>query len=397
MLPNKSKTPQSKPKKRASGSNARTAAPLNHYVKYTNTRGIITQSPPSQRRSCITVNKREFIGNLLTTTTDFHLLGLTTQNPGYDGNPACRNLFPWLSIIAPGYEKFRFTKLKFETRGTAAATTPGRIYVAWEYDYDDPVATNSVQLMANSTAVDAAPWGASTVSVDTSLLNQDLPSRYVQRANRMSEPRTTFCGYLQIAAEGVPAGVSIGLFVDYTIELSIPTLESPSTTYIEGGDMVAGSGNYRTFDGFPVSAGSTIVRSGVAGVPVLIDPGTTSFNQALDLSATMAKSFEFVCKMNDTGKAPIDFLNTYADVCVFDSAGSKLGYATAAENRVTAMSPTTLNSGWSTQNNYFNALINFGLSHLLAIYPTAKYLAPVVVAGTNIFGTGQKKWTVNLA
>lgn len=46
-------------------------------------------------------------------------------------------MFPWLAPLASGYEKYRFRKLSFLFRSTAATTSSGLVYTAIDYDPSD--------------------------------------------------------------------------------------------------------------------------------------------------------------------------------------------------------------------------------------------------------------------
>lgn len=57
--------------------------------------------------------------------------------------PTNKYMFPWLSAIAPGYERYRFKKLSFMYRSTAATTSSGLAYLAIDYDPGDAT-TNDI-------------------------------------------------------------------------------------------------------------------------------------------------------------------------------------------------------------------------------------------------------------
>jgi hypothetical protein len=51
--------------------------------------------------------------------------------------PTNKYMFPWLAPMAAGYEKYRFKKLQFMFRSTAATTSSGLTYLAIDYDPGD--------------------------------------------------------------------------------------------------------------------------------------------------------------------------------------------------------------------------------------------------------------------
>lgn len=58
-------------------------------------------------------------------------------------SPTNKNMYPWLASIAAGYEKYRFKRLSFMFRSTAATTASGLAYLAIDYDPGD-APTNTI-------------------------------------------------------------------------------------------------------------------------------------------------------------------------------------------------------------------------------------------------------------
>lgn len=52
-------------------------------------------------------------------------------------SPTNKNMCPWLATVAAGYEKYRFKRLSFMLRSTAATTASGLAYLAIDYDPGD--------------------------------------------------------------------------------------------------------------------------------------------------------------------------------------------------------------------------------------------------------------------
>jgi hypothetical protein len=136
--------------------------------------------------------------------------------------------FPWLSNVAQCFEKYKFQKCEFTLISAQATTSAGRVYLAADPDWDDPVPPNKTAFMGLSTAVEAGVWETLTLKIPIKRFNEGFPWRYCNSSNRIGtgEPRTAFCGFMVIATD-IPATVNYtwDLWVDYTVELSMPTME----------------------------------------------------------------------------------------------------------------------------------------------------------------------------
>jgi len=96
------------------------------------------------------------------------LIGSTTFGNGstasaqiFAVNPGQVGTFPWLSKIAPNYEKYIFTMLEFyykhEVSEFATAGTVGKAILAFDYDAADPPFTSKQQMLAVKTKGDKMP------------------------------------------------------------------------------------------------------------------------------------------------------------------------------------------------------------------------------------------------
>lgn len=52
-------------------------------------------------------------------------------------SPTNKYMFPWLAPLASGYEKYKFKRVSFLYRSTAATTSSGLVYTAIDYDPSD--------------------------------------------------------------------------------------------------------------------------------------------------------------------------------------------------------------------------------------------------------------------
>lgn len=345
------------------------------------------------------ITKREYIGQFASTATGFHLIGLSGATPGYDGNPACPAMFPWLSTIAGAFEKYSFSRLRIELVGAASAMVGGNFYAAWDYDYDDPVPANGMLLLSNTSSIRCSPFETAGFDVDTRRMNSDLPTRFVMRAGRLSaEPRTTYCGYLVVGAENVAVGTSISVWINYTVKLSIPTLESPAIqTFSTTLAADAGTGNYRLMPGGALTPGPiTAVVPGVNNVPPVTIPGVGQPSNMLALGNVSTGLLTLLSADTVTGSTPTTVVpSVYADAALIDRAGATIGYlsdaAIGGDRATGAANPTS----WTVTGASINSLLSVAIGKVKLAFPGVVYLAPFIAKTVTPWAAGNKQWTIN--
>jgi hypothetical protein len=400
----KAKGPAQKKKKVATQNGVAKSAPVSKQTSMGYNKPRILSGTNSTGTTSILVSHREFIGTLTSTaSTTFQLLGLSANTPGYDGNPACSFLFPWLSNIAGNYEKYRFTKLEFDFKTSNPTTLGGRVYAAWDYDYDDAVVTNIQSLLQNSTSYDGPVWSDFTLKVNTRQMALDQPFRYVSRPTRQDpEPRTAYCGYLMVAAEA--SNASFGMWVNYTVELCIPCFDNFEVQSIIGSNTFSNStsAGYRTANFSRIEPGPIrLAVPGVNGVPTVASVGSDPVTALLDIgNARMGTldldSCDVVGTLTPTQACP----GVMGEVAILDSGGNRLNFmstiGTTPALKWRTTTGSTLSGAWGTASQPIRTLTSFTLSGLFSVYPQAKYLLPMVFS-TTAWQAGNKLWNAYYA
>jgi hypothetical protein len=360
----------------------------------------------------ISISRTEFVGSVTNgSTTGFSLSSVSASTPGFDFNPACGTLFPWLSSIAQNYEKFRFTSLRFRLIPSQASSTPGRVYMAIDYDYDDAVPTSKLMLMSNRTVQEAPVWEEVRLVADAKSLQDDMPWRYVTTNSRMNfqEPRTAYCGYLIIGFDSTATNLLYDMEVSYTVDLKTPVLDASSLVDNSADAPVLSTTSLlpRTVGGVfgrevlpdtPLPAGSQVksVLCGSNGVPTmnLLGVSGAAATMALDLARVTHKSgvLSFLSDIVISGVTPsaaIPQTSLYSGG-IYNSAGAHLGNiapgSTPGCNYLFGSGPSYI----STSGGILNAVSKFSLSGIFSQYPSARYLIPLVSAGTQ-WGAGTSK------
>lgn len=152
------------------------------------------------------------------------MLPQSSAIPGWDINPSNFQLFPWLSAIARGFEKYRFHRLSFKFVASNPTTAQGRFYAAVDYDYNDAPATSLSTLMSNETAASGSVWNDVTLTCNMRTMFAGAAYKYVGDTSRFaeSEPRTTYGGYLMAAVSGTSSVLTWDLVVSYDVEFISP-------------------------------------------------------------------------------------------------------------------------------------------------------------------------------
>jgi hypothetical protein len=372
----------------------------------------MTARTVSWPKETFSISRREFVGTVSNgATTGFALTPLSAATPGYDFNPACANLFPWLSQIGAAFERFRFTKLKFDFIPSQSTSTAGRFYAAVDYDYDDAVATTKVQMMGNKTAVECAIWEPVAITCDAAELNRDQPYRYTSLTNRSNfvEPRTSYSGYLMCAFDTTVANCLYDLWAEYSITFTAPSMDNGVTQYVPVSTAAMANTT--------VAAGTTYAGQFLIGIPA---PGTGPISyvtqsalpqlrlplggvlldvyRALDVSQCKGQGkFSFFCDNTVAGYAPSGTLGTNGlDVSmgVFESVGTYLGLTSAPAVEALKDSGCQVSTDLGVAGATTRFLQTFMVNKLAALYPAARYLAPffqsATALGASVSGAGFK-------
>lgn len=355
----------------------------------------------------VTLYRREFVGSFTNgaTVNAFTVTPLSLATPGYDINPSCQYLFPWLSRIAPCFERFRFNALSLHFVTSQATTTPGRYYAAVDYDYDDNPTTFKTEFMANVTAIEAPVWKESSLVLDPSCMNRDLPYRFVSCTSRgiPFEGRTQNAGFVMLALETSTANVLLDIWVEYSIELVTPVLDIPAIddNIISGLTTMA---NVTTAHGtgfvgqLPLQASSSgkipLVTPGTSGIPAM---SCTIFGAALAITgaydiyrASRDGALRFLKHFAVTGVAPDAIIGTNQPSSftpIFDALGAFLGYAAVAGGSAFAIGPVNA-SELATVSKTVQILTDYPLITIFELFPTARYIATFIGSSVAALGAG---------
>jgi hypothetical protein len=183
------------------------------------------------------VSNCEFLGDA-TINCDALNLGELFQTKSYRINAGDRTTFPWLSVVAQGYEYYKFEKLEFIYISREPATKEGVILMVIDTDPSDPRPSNSQELMVAPRAATDVVWADLSCTAPPAALNNFVANGghgyYVSNGEdaQGSDLRLIDSGTFWFASEGYQhtlpalAAKTVGsILVRYTVKLSIPNSE----------------------------------------------------------------------------------------------------------------------------------------------------------------------------
>lgn len=349
----------------------------------------------------IRIKRTEFAGSCSNdSTTYFTLSSLSSATPGYDLNPANSLLFPWLSGIAVNYERFKFNAVGLRLIPSQATTTPGRVYLAADYDYDDAVPTSKIALMSNRTVAEAPVWQEVRIHLDPKQLHPDMPFKYVSTTSRGNyvEPRTAFCGYVMVAFDSSQANLLFDIEVSYDVTLSVPVYDAN----LAGDSLPTAGGVDTTMSPTSQVSGMNYYNpatvSGPSPIPTVI-PGSGNApvlpiaGAALAATARLAIDLAKVGRRGNLGSkhryraaglTPVGHVTTNEPKSVlqlFDSLGTYLGTATTDDHLASGVDGgiSAKDAGWATVNEALDVALGVSLPSLFTKYPALRYAVPLLL------------------
>lgn len=162
------------------------------------------------------IRKREFISNIPATSQ------FSVQK--YEVNPGDSTTFPWLSGIAPNFEKYRFHKLGFIFQTSQSTFVPGTVIMAPEFNVTDPLPTSKPQILEYSYAKRSAVWENFSVHLKTEDV-MNFKTYYTRvTAQVVNDLKLYDPLYWIIGTDGLSEDLNIAgeLWVEYDVEFTLP-------------------------------------------------------------------------------------------------------------------------------------------------------------------------------
>jgi hypothetical protein len=246
---------QKQPKQRAPRKQKQAAAAAAYATGQVGKAPVIKMS----RDTCRIVH-RELIASVVGTTA-FTVAQTFALNPGLAAS------FPWLSVMAQGWEQYRFRKLKFCYYTRTGSNVPGSVLLAPDYDAADaPPASEQIASAFEDVAEDA-PW-KDIECLLTQLSMAGGTTRHFTRNGALAanlDIKTYDVGNLHLCTidgTAVPWGK---LWVEYDIEFFVPQLPPTGLPSLTGGEWEGSDSANSAANPFGTAPNST---AGTAGVSI---------------------------------------------------------------------------------------------------------------------------------
>jgi len=203
-------------------------------------------------------------------------------------NPGSRLTFPWLSVMAPLYETYRFRRIKFILVTRVPTTTTGNLVMSPDYDAaDGEIAITEQFIFNNMGSTDSPIWEKShTLNLSPQAMNRLYKSHVCMSDARFSatsqDAKTIDAGQVFICTDHSGSALTIGkLLVDYEVEFFNP--QSPTDPLQFGGVRIAQQNpnlnNNQPLS--PIAAGvANFIVNREEAVPIVKFPGTDPVSTA---------------------------------------------------------------------------------------------------------------------
>jgi len=349
------------------------------------------------------ISRREFLGSVTFPSNGvWTLSALSSSIPGYDLNPGNSLMFPWLGTVANHWEKYRFTRVKFDLIARNSTLAVGKVGLAFDYDWNDPLPSSEVEFFNTSSNTSANCWESLYLSLNCPKLNEDIPWRYTSVSSRADiDQRTSNAGYLMLGCQNSGGSdVSFDLYIDYSVILNLPCLPGLTGGMVAQGTsslaIPAGTGKDITMPTLPGLVIRSLPYITGSPTPMTITNNSTCYPIPNTLGAlTFALGIPAAA-----GTTPASYMgDTKMDFQLLDSAFNFLvDYANLSvpqkTNGLTSYVPYGASdpTKWTTNGEYAASEMGFNLNYLKAAFPSAAYIVPYIfsTAGRASFNQGTK-------
>jgi len=147
-------------------------------------------------------------------------------------NPGLSSSFPWLFKQASGYESYKFTKLSFKWQPACAATTPGAILLAVDFDPLDPAPSSLLQMANYQGATRGDVWTEVVAHVNLAdsrnkgeyrFVRSELTPESIQNIS-LYDLGNCFVAFPDVDfSEDIALG---SLYVDFTVDFKTPQMDA---------------------------------------------------------------------------------------------------------------------------------------------------------------------------
>ncbi|APG76628.1 hypothetical protein 2 [Wenzhou tombus-like virus 15] len=190
------------------------------YVPVTYSRPVKSKAATIKRSgTSILVSHEEYIQDVVATTA-FSCITIPI-------NPGVQTSFPWLSLLAAGYESYSIKSLVVEYEPRCATTTQGTVILAFDSDASDPAPPGKVQAMQYDPNIAIPPWQREGLRFKPEI--QKISRHFVRFGNLAANQDIKLydvCNLFLITQGFTSAGIQVGeIHFRYVIEFQTPQID----------------------------------------------------------------------------------------------------------------------------------------------------------------------------
>ncbi len=160
------------------------------------------------------------------------LVGSVDGNANFNGriNPADANTFPYLSILARAYDKYKFHGISIYVVSSVPTSAGGRFYLAWDPDSSDATPAGFGAYMAMTHSISMSAWQSGVLNIPPSQekLLEFFPDDLKDHGKF----------WFTSVATG-----TFDIFVEYDVTLSEPNLDMPVQALKSGFESLITNGS----------------------------------------------------------------------------------------------------------------------------------------------------------
>lgn len=171
-------------------------------------------------RDTCNIKHREFIGNITGSILFALALSLSV-------NPGLSSTFPWLAIMAQGWEQYKFRKLRFVFLTRTGSNTPGSVIMSPDYDSSDAAPATEQIMTTYEGTVEDAPWKDNACNLKVNLLSGAGGPRKFVRTGALSPNQDIKLYDVANMFVGTVDGTAVAwgkLWVEYDVDFFVPCL-----------------------------------------------------------------------------------------------------------------------------------------------------------------------------
>lgn len=139
-------------------------------------------------------------------------------------NPCNALLFPWLAMLAPSWERYRFRALSIRYKTNCSTTFAGDLALAIEYDARDALPTSFGEFSSHEGCVSGNYYGnLDCLSIIKNFDKQNRGWYLTAESEKTTELATFYAGKFETYTSAVAVAGAVGkMYVDYVVELNNP-------------------------------------------------------------------------------------------------------------------------------------------------------------------------------